>query len=133
MKTERGKWAALAVLAAEQFIVILDGAVVNVALPSIQRDLHFSASSIQWVFSAYLLTYGGLLLLGGRVADIVGRRVMFMAGAAVLNAASLAAGLASSAGQLLERRWESVPRHLTPDQAVIAVVDAASLADTDPG
>jgi EmrB/QacA subfamily drug resistance transporter len=104
VKTERGKWAALAVLAAAQFIVILDGAVVNVALPSIQRDLHFSASSIQWVFSAYLLTYGGLLLLGGRVADIVGRRLMFMAGAAVLSAASLAAGLASSAGQLLAAR-----------------------------
>jgi EmrB/QacA subfamily drug resistance transporter len=84
--------------------VILDGAVVNVALPTIQRDLHFSASGIQWVFSAYLLTYGGLLLLGGRIADIVGRRLMFMIGAGILTAASLSAGLAGSAGQLLAAR-----------------------------
>src|SRR5258708_7119435 len=104
MRTERGQWVALGVLAAAQFIVILDGAVVNVALPSIQRALHFSGSSIQWVFSSYLLTYGGLLLLGGRVADIVGRRRMFVVGAAVLSAASLGAGLSASAAQLLTAR-----------------------------
>jgi EmrB/QacA subfamily drug resistance transporter len=104
MSTDRRRWVALAVLAAAQFIVILDGAVVNVALPSIQRDLHFSGSSIQWVFSSYLLTYGGLLLLGGRVADIVGRRLMFMVGAGVLSAASLGAGLSGSAAQLLAAR-----------------------------
>jgi EmrB/QacA subfamily drug resistance transporter len=85
-------------------MVILDGAIVNVALPSIQRDLHFSASSIQWVFSAYLLTYGGLLLLGGRSADLLGRRLMFMVGAGLLGAASLFAGLSASQGGLIAAR-----------------------------
>ena len=103
-RASRSELGALSVLAAAQFMVILDGAVVNVALPSIQRDLHFSNSDIQWVFSSYLLAYGGLLLLGGRVADLIGRRLMFMVGTAVLSASSLSAGLSNGAAALLVSR-----------------------------
>jgi EmrB/QacA subfamily drug resistance transporter len=102
--THASRWRALALLCSAQFMVILDGAIVNVALPSIQNDLHFSASSIQWVFSAYLLTYGGLLLLGGRTADLLGRRLMFTVGAGLLGAASLFAGLSGSQGALIAAR-----------------------------
>jgi EmrB/QacA subfamily drug resistance transporter len=102
--TSAGRWRALALLCSAQFMVILDGAIVNVALPSIQRDLHFSASNIQWVFTAYLLTYGGLLLLGGRVADLLGRRRLFTAGALLLGCASLLAGLSRSQGTLIGAR-----------------------------
>ena len=98
------RWLALGLLSTAQFMVVVDSAVVNVALPSIQRNLHFTTSSIQWVFNAYLITYGGLLLLGGRVADIVGRRRMFMAGAGLMSVASLVAGLSTSQSQLIVGR-----------------------------
>jgi EmrB/QacA subfamily drug resistance transporter len=98
------RWAALTLLCSAQFMVVVDSAVVNVAIPSIQRDLRFSASSIQWVFDAYLLAYGGLLMLGGRTADLVGRRRMFIAGAGVMSAASLVAGLSTSQGLLISAR-----------------------------
>jgi len=75
-------------------MVVLDIAIVNVALPSIQVDLHFSQENLQWVISAYALVFGGLLLLGGRMADMLGRRRVFMAGLAVFTLGSLAAGLA---------------------------------------
>jgi MFS family permease len=88
-ENDSSPWCALALLCSAQFIVVVDSAVVNIAIPSMQRDLHFSASSIQWVFDAYLLAYGRLLLLGGRTADLLGRRRMFIAGAAVTSAASL--------------------------------------------
>ncbi len=101
---EVDRWRALALLCCAQFMVILDGAIVNVALPSIQRDLHFTPASIQWVFTAYLLTYGGLLLLGGRIADLLGRRRLFTIGAALLGSASLLAGLAGSQGMLIAAR-----------------------------
>jgi MFS family permease len=80
---------------------LLDLTVVNIALPSIARGLHFSAPSLAWVLNAYSLTFGGLLLLGGRASDILGRRRMFLTGIAVFTAASLAGGLASSAAWLL--------------------------------
>ena len=79
----RAKWLALALLCASQFMVILDVSIVNVALPSIERSLHFSPSGLQWVASAYALTFGGFLLLGGRVADLFGRRRIFMVGLVV--------------------------------------------------
>src|SRR3954465_12567523 len=88
------RWKALALLCTAFFMVILDSAIVVVALPSIDADLAFSAGNLQWVLSAYLLSFGGLLLLGGRVADLVGRRRMFIAGTALFALASLAAGLA---------------------------------------
>ena len=91
----RLKWFALALLAAVQFMVVLDIAIVNVALPSIQTDLGFSQANLQWVISAYALVFGGFLLLGGRTADILGRRRVFMVGLVVVHdrLAALRAGL----------------------------------------
>ena len=95
---------ALAILCAAQFMVILDITVVNVALPSIQTDLGLATGDLQWLLTAYTLTFGGLLLLGGRAADLLGRRTVFLAGLAVFSGASLVAALAPSAGVLLAAR-----------------------------
>ena len=98
------RWYGLALLCSAFFMVILDVAVVNVALPSVDADLDFSASGLQWVVSAYALSFGGLLLLGGRAADLLGRRRMLMTGVGVFAAASLLAGLAWSADALVAAR-----------------------------
>jgi EmrB/QacA subfamily drug resistance transporter len=98
------KWLALALLATVQFMVVLDIAIVNVALPSIQTDLGFSQENLQWVISAYALLFGGFLLLGGRVADLLGRRRLFVAGLVVFSAASLLSGLAWSDDALILAR-----------------------------
>jgi EmrB/QacA subfamily drug resistance transporter len=100
----RRSWLALALLCLVQFMVILDIAIVNVALPSIQEDLGFSQENLQWVISAYALVFGGFLLLGGRAADIVGRRRLFLAGLVVFTVASLLAGLAWSEASLIAAR-----------------------------
>src|SRR5512134_3891291 len=102
--SERRKWLALALLSAVQFMVVLDIAVVNVALPSIQVDLGFSQENLQWVISAYALVFGGFLLLGGRAADLLGRRRVFLAGVVVFTLASLLAGLAWSETSLIGAR-----------------------------
>src|SRR3954467_1743024 len=104
MTTERRKWFALALLCTVQFMVVLDIAVVNVALPSIQMDLGFSQENLQWVVSAYALLFGGFLLLGGRAADLLGRRRVFLVGIVVFTAASLLSGLAWSEGALIVAR-----------------------------
>jgi EmrB/QacA subfamily drug resistance transporter len=98
------RWWALALLCCAFFMVILDVSIVNVALPSIQQDLHFTQSDLQWVLSAYALTFGGFLLLGGRAADLLGRRRVFMVGVGLFTLASLACGLANSEGQLIAAR-----------------------------
>src|SRR3954468_2136434 len=100
----RRKWYGLALLLAVQFMVVLDIAIVNVALPSIQIDLGFSQEDLQWVVSAYALFFGGFLLLGGRVADLVGRRKMFVAGLVTFAGASLLSGLAWSEASLIVAR-----------------------------
>jgi EmrB/QacA subfamily drug resistance transporter len=100
----RRKWLALALLLGVQFMVVLDIAIVNVALPSIQNDLGFSERNLQWVVSAYALLFGGLLLLGGRVADLLGRRRLFIGGLVVFTLASLASGLAWSEAVLIGAR-----------------------------
>src|SRR3954470_12701757 len=92
----RRRWAALALIVTAQFMVILDVAIVNVALPSIQVDLGFSRENLQWVISAYAIVFGGTLLLGGRLADVLGRRRLFMAGLALFAASSLLCGIAWS-------------------------------------
>jgi EmrB/QacA subfamily drug resistance transporter len=104
MVTSRTKWLALALLCVVQFMVVLDIAIVNVALPSIQIDLGFSQENLQWVISAYALVFGGLLLLGGRAADMLGRRRMFLGGLVMFTIASLLAGLAWSEGSLIAAR-----------------------------
>jgi EmrB/QacA subfamily drug resistance transporter len=103
-ETTDRRWIALAVLVAAQFMVVLDVAIVNVALPSIQTDLHFSEQSLQWVITAYAIMFGGFLLLGGRMADLLGRRRLFIAGVALFTLSSLAAGFAWSAGSLITFR-----------------------------
>ncbi|MGH3039188.1 MAG: MFS transporter [Gaiellaceae bacterium] len=105
MVTSEGrKWLALALLSVVQFMVVLDIAIVNVALPSIQVDLGFSQENLQWVISAYALVFGGFLLLGGRAADLLGRRRIFLLGVVVFTVASLLAGLAWSESSLIAAR-----------------------------
>src|ERR671925_2109566 len=94
-KHER-RWSALALVVTAQFMVILDVAIVNVALPSIKTDLDFSSTSLQWVISAYAILFGGTLLLGGRLADLLGRRRLFVAGLALFSVSSLLCGTAIS-------------------------------------
>src|SRR5437870_1872178 len=100
----RKRWFALALIVAAQFMVVLDIAIVNVALPSIKSDLHFSQASLQWVITAYAILFGGALLLGGRLADLLGRRRLFVAGLAVFVGSSLLSGLAWSEGSLIAFR-----------------------------
>src|SRR6059036_1322953 len=102
--TDTRKWLALALLSAVQFMVVLDIAIVNVALPSIKVDLGFSQENLQWVISAYALFFGGFLLLGGRAADLLGRRRLFLAGVVLFTLASLAAGFAWSEASLIAAR-----------------------------
>ena len=97
----KARWFGLAVLLAVQFMVVLDIAIVNVALPSIQTDLGFSQENLQWVISAYALVFGGFLLLGGRMADLVGRRRIFLLGLVVFSVGSLLCGLAWSEASLI--------------------------------
>jgi EmrB/QacA subfamily drug resistance transporter len=98
------RWKALAVLGIAYLMVVLDVSIVNVALPSIQKDLDFSTENLQWVISAYALTFGGFLLLGGRSGDLLGRRRLFMVGLAAFAIFSLACGLATSSGMLIAFR-----------------------------
>jgi MFS family permease len=102
--TEIHRWRAFAVLAVSFFMTIVDLTIVNVALPTIGRELHFSESNLQWVVTAYGLTFGGFLLLGGRAADLLGRRRTLMVGLTVFTAASLGAALATSDGFLIAVR-----------------------------
>src|SRR6202167_2548621 len=99
------RWLALIVLCAGTLMIILDGTIVTVALPSIQRDLGFSQSGLAWVVNAYLIAFGGLLLLAGRLGDLVGRKRIFITSLAVLNVASLAFGLSDSQGLLIGARF----------------------------
>jgi EmrB/QacA subfamily drug resistance transporter len=100
----RSMWWTLAVLGVAQCMVVLDATVVNVALPKVQNSLSFSQSNLTWVISAYTLTFGGFLLFGGRVADLIGRRTVFLAGVGVFTVASLICGLAPSSGVLVAAR-----------------------------
>ncbi|MEU8687994.1 MFS transporter [Streptomyces sp. NPDC048665] len=102
---ETSRWSALAVLCAGQLMVILDGTIVNVALPSIQQDLGFSSSGLAWVVNAYLVPFGGLLLLAGRLGDLIGRKRVFIAGLCLFTAASLLCGVSQEPAVLLASRF----------------------------
>jgi EmrB/QacA subfamily drug resistance transporter len=102
---DRARWIALVVLCVGMLMIILDSTIVNVALPAIQADLGFSQSDLAWVVNAYLIAFGGLLLLAGRLGDLIGRRRVFMAGLAVFTVASLVNGLAQSQGLLIGARF----------------------------
>src|ERR671938_718771 len=98
------RWIALYVLCLASLMIVLDMTIVNVALPSIRADLGFSETSLAWVVNAYLLTYGGFLLLGGRLGDLLGQRRLFLAGIALFTLASLTCGLATTQGVLVAAR-----------------------------
>src|SRR6185312_4266229 len=98
VRSERRRWIALAVLCLGQLMMVLDSTIVNVALPSIQHDLHFTQSSLTWVIDGYLITFGGLLLLAGRLGDLVGRKRVFLSGLVLFTAASVLCGIADSQG-----------------------------------
>ena len=102
---DRQRWIALVVLCAGFLMIILDQTIVNVALPSIQTDLHFSQSNLAWVVNAYLIAFGGLLLLVGRLGDLIGRKQIFLAGLTVFTLASLVCGLAQSQAMLIGARF----------------------------
>src|SRR5881392_1126402 len=104
-REDTSRWVALVVLCVGMLMIVLDVTVVNVALPSIQNDLGFSQSSLAWVMNAYLITFGGLLLLAGRFGDIFGRKRVFLAGLAVFILASLVCGVAQSQGVLVAARF----------------------------
>lgn len=104
-ETDRRRWIALVVLCIGQLMIVLDGTVVNVALPAIQRELHFSQSELAWVVNAYLLTFGGLLLLAGRLGDLVGRSRIFLIGLAAFTVSSMLCGVAPTAAVLVAARF----------------------------
>src|SRR5499427_6697514 len=101
---ENRKWLTLASVSFGLFMIMLDNTVVNVALPSIQRDLNVSVSQLEWVVNAYFLTFAVLMLTGGKLADMMGRRLIFTAGLVVFTAASLVCGLAASGEMLIAAR-----------------------------
>ena len=103
-RSDSNRWLVLVIVCVAQFMVVLDATIVNVALPSIQSGLHFSASSLQWIVNAYTLVFGGFLLLGGRAADLFGRQLLFVAGVVVFTAASLLNGLATTSNVLIGGR-----------------------------
>src|SRR5437667_5783417 len=100
----RTRWLALVVLCLGSLMIVLDTTIVNVALPSIKADLGFSETSLAWVVNAYLLTFGGFLLLGGRLGDLFGQRRLFLAGITLFTLASLACGLSTTQGLLVTAR-----------------------------
>src|SRR6476620_11030087 len=104
------RWTALILLCVAQFIVVLDASIVNVALPSIGKGLDFSEENLPWIVNAYVIAFGGFLLLGGRAADLLGRRRVFMPGLAGVGIASLAAGFSAPQGQLIGSRRSGAGR-----------------------
>src|ERR1700722_13739890 len=103
--SDRRRWIALVVLCLGFLMIILDQTIVNVALPSIQHDLHFSQSGLAWVINAYLIAFGGLLLLVGRLGDLIGRRRIFLAGLVLFTLASLVCGISDSQTMLISARF----------------------------
>ena len=105
VQSDRSRWIALVVLCVGMLMIVLDQTIVNVALPSIKDDLGFSQSTLAWVVNAYLITFGGLLLLAGRLGDLIGRKRVFMAGLALFTAASALCGIAQSQEMLVGARF----------------------------
>src|SRR5881398_1668501 len=104
-QTDKNRWIALIVLCTGMLMIVLDVTVVNVALPSIQDDLGFSQSGLAWIVNAYLIAFGGLLLLAGRLGDLIGRRTIFLAGLTVFTLASVLCGVAQIQGLLVAARF----------------------------
>src|SRR5918992_2299890 len=105
MTTDRTRWMALYVLCGGMLMIVLDATIVNVALPSIKDDLGFSQSNLAWVVNAYLIAFGGLLLLSGRIGDLIGQRRIFLIGLGVFTVASLLCAVAQTQGLLISARF----------------------------
>jgi len=121
----KGRWWALAVVCVAFFMTVLDGTIVTVALPSIKNSLHVSDNTLQWVLIAYTITFGGLLLLGGRLADLLGRRRLFMIGLTIFTAASLACGLANTIDVLIGARAVQGVGAAIVSPAVLSIITTA--------
>src|SRR4029079_17228906 len=118
------RWLALAVLCAGTLMIVLDATIVNVALPAIQRDLGFSQSSLAWVVNAYLIAFGGVLLLAGRLGDLIGRRRMFLVGLAVFTLASFICGVSANGTTLIVARFvQGLGGASTPAGVLVSVCD----------
>src|SRR3954451_5008498 len=120
--TDRSRWIALIVLCVGMLMIVLDATVVNVALPSIQKDLGFSQSSLAWVVNAYLIAFGGLLLLAGRLGDLISRRGVFLAGLGVFTAASLVCGLAQRQAMLVGARFIQGVGGAMPSAVILGMI-----------
>ena len=119
---ERRRWIALAVLCLGQLMMVLDATIVNVALPSIQHDLHFTQQNLTWVMNGYLITFGGLLLLAGRMGDLVGRKKVFLAGLVLFTAASILCGVASSQAMLIGARLLQGAGGAVASSVILAII-----------
>ncbi|HYB22989.1 MAG TPA: MFS transporter, partial [Solirubrobacteraceae bacterium] len=119
---QRRRWIALAVLCLGQLMMVLDATIVNVALPSIQRDLHFSQSNLTWVINGYLITFGGLLLLAGRMGDLVGRKKVFLAGLVLFTASSIVCGTAGSQAMLIAARLVQGVGGAVASSVILAII-----------
>src|ERR1044072_1361914 len=120
--SDRNRWLALYVLCAGVLMIVLDATIVNVAFPSIQDDLGFSPSNLAWVVNAYLIAFGGLLMLAGRAGDLVGRRRVFLVGLAVFTVASLVCGSAQSQGMLIAARFVQGAGGALPSAVVLGMI-----------
>ncbi len=121
-RAERRRWIALAVLCLGQLMMILDSTIVNVALPSIQRDLHFTQGNLTWVLNGYLITFGGLLLLAGRMGDLVGRKRVFLTGLVLFTAASVLCGIAQSQAMLIGFRLLQGAGGAVASSVILAII-----------
>jgi len=119
---DRRRWLALAVLCLGQLMMVLDATIVNVALPSIQHDLHFTQSNLTWVINGYLITFGGLLLLAGRMGDLVGRKKVFLSGLALFTAASIVCGVAGSQAMLIGARLVQGAGGAVASSVILAII-----------
>jgi EmrB/QacA subfamily drug resistance transporter len=119
---ERRRWIALAVLCLGQLMMVLDATIVNVALPSIQRDLHFTQSNLTWVMNGYLITFGGFLLLAGRMGDLIGRKKVFLAGLILFTAASIVCGTAGSQAMLIAARFVQGIGGAVASSVILAII-----------
>jgi MFS family permease len=124
LHSPRARWIALVVVCLGQLMSIVDGTIVNVALPQIQRDLHFSQSNLTWVLNGYLITFGSFLLLAGRLGDLIGRRRIFLIGVTGFTLASAACGVADSQGVLIVARFIQGLGGAGAVSAIVAIISA---------
>src|ERR1700724_685646 len=120
--TDRRRWLALAVVCMAQLMIVLDATIVNVALPSIQRDLHFTQGNLTWVMNGYLITFGGFLLLAGRLGDLVGRKKVFLTGLVMFIAASILCGVASDQEMLIVARLLQGVGGAVASRVILAII-----------